>query len=275
MGHFFKKRRGLATGVASTGGSIGGVVFPLMLTELFDRVGWAWAIRVLALISFVLCSISNFLIRSRLPAAPGARVHPDFNIFLNVTFSLTTLGIFLLEFALFIPMTYITSYMLAGGFDRSFSFQIMAILNAGSVFGRALAGHWGDKFGAFNSNIGAVLLSIFASLVVWLPFGKTTPGIVVFAVLIGFASGNNISISPVCIGKLCKTQHYGRYYATSYTVVAVACLISIPVGGEILAAADGEYWGLIVFTGVMYVASFFALMAAKISVVGWKPLAIF
>src|SRR5690606_16405800 len=112
-------------------------------------------------------------------------------------------------------------------------------------------------------------------LVVWLPFGETTPGIVVFVILIGFASGNNISISPVCIGKLCKTQHYGRYYATSYTVVAIACLVSIPVGGEILAAADGEYWGLIVFTGVMYVASFVALMAAKISCVGWKPLAIF
>lgn len=275
VGHFFKKRRGLATGLASTGGSVGGIVFPLMLTELFERVGFGWAVRILALLSFTLCATSNFLIRSRLPPARNARVHPDILIFKNVTFLLTTIGIFLLEFALFIPLTYITSYMIAKGFDRTFSFQILAIFNAGSFLGRALPGYWGDVFGPFNSNIAAVALSVFACLVVWLPFGETLPGIVVFAVLIGFASGNNISISPVCIGRLCKTQHYGRYYATSYTVVAVACLVNIPIGGEILAATNGDYWGLIVFTSLLYVASFFTLMAAKISCVGWKLLAIF
>ena len=275
VGHFFKKRRSFATGIASTGGSIGGVIFPLMLTSLFERVGYAWATRVLALLSFVLCATSNFLIRSRLPPSRDARVHPDFRIFRNVPFLLTTLGIFLLEFALFIPLTYISSYMISSGFDETFSFRILAIVNAASVFGRVLPGYWGDKVGPFNSNISAVLLSVFAALAVWLPFGDTTPGIVVFAVLIGFASGNNISISPVCIGRLCKTQHYGRYYATSYTVVAVACLVSIPVGGEILAATGGEYWGLMVFTGLMYIASFVTLMAAKISCVGWKLLAIF
>lgn len=275
VGHFFKKRRGLATGLASTGGSVGGIVFPLMLTDLFERVGYGWAVRILALLSFTLCATSNFLIRSRLPPARNARVHPDIRIFGDVTFLLTTIGIFLLEFALFIPLTYITSYMIANGFDETFSFQIMAILNAGSFLGRALPGYWGDVFGPFNSNIAAVALSVFACLVVWLPFGETMPGVVVFAVLIGFASGNNISISPVCIGRLCKTQHYGRYYATSYTAVAVACLVSIPIGGEILAATDGDYWGLIVFTALVYVASFFTLMAAKISCVGWKLLAVF
>ncbi|SPO00036.1 related to monocarboxylate transporter 2 [Cephalotrichum gorgonifer] len=275
VGHFFKKRRGLATGIASTGGSVGGVIFPLMLTNLFERIGWAWAVRVQALLSFTLCAASNFLIRSRLPPPKNAKVHPDFLIFRDVTMLLTTIGIFLLEFALFIPLTYITSYMLASGFDETFAFNTLAIFNAASVLGRALPGYWGDKFGPFNSNMGATLLSIFGALVVWLPFGKTTPGVIIFAILIGFASGNNISISPVCIGRLCHTKHYGRYYATSYTVVAVACLVSIPIGGEILAATGGNYWALIVFTGLLYVASFVVLLAAKISYVGWKPLAIF
>src|SRR5690606_17885331 len=123
----------------------------------------------------------------------------------DVTFLLTTVGVFLLEFALFIPLTYITSYMLSTGYDADFSFNILAVVNAASVFGRALPGYWGDRFGAYNSNAAAVLLSAIACLGVWMPVGDTTPGIVVFAVLIGFASGNNISISPVCIGKLCKT----------------------------------------------------------------------
>lgn len=275
VGHFFKKRRAFATGIASTGGSIAGIIFPLMLTNLFERVGWGWAIRILALISLTLCGLSNFLIRSRLPPAQNANVHPDFRIFQNVTFSWTTLGIFLIEFALFIPLTYITSYMLYKGFDKTFSFNMLAVLNAGSALGRALPGYWGDKVGPFNSNIAAIVLAIIACFAVWLPAGHTTAGIVVFMFLIGFSSGNNISISPVCIGRLCKTQHYGRYYATCYTLVAVACLVSIPIGGEILSSNGGDYWGLIVCTGTVYFGGLCAFQAAKVSCVGWKPLAIF
>jgi MFS family permease len=40
IGHFFRLNRGYATGIAYTGGSVGGVVFPLMLEALFPK-GWA------------------------------------------------------------------------------------------------------------------------------------------------------------------------------------------------------------------------------------------
>ncbi len=140
VGHFFRERRGLATGVASTGGSIGGIVFPLMLQALFARVGWGWAMRCLGLVCLTLCAAANLLIRSRLPPARNASSHPDFRILADAAFLLTTAGIFLLEFALFIPLTYVSSYMLARGFDEAFAFQILPVLNAGSVVGRALPG---------------------------------------------------------------------------------------------------------------------------------------
>ncbi|OBR08756.1 major facilitator superfamily transporter [Colletotrichum higginsianum IMI 349063] len=268
VGHWFKRRRGFATGMASTGGSIGGIVFPLMMQSLFPRIGWGWTIRAVGFICLLLCGASNFLIRSRLPPARNASPHPDPRIFRSAAFSLTTAGIFLMEFALFIPLTYISSYMLSEGFSESFAFSILPILNAGSVFGRALPGWWADKAGPFNSNMVATLLSIVACLAIWLPAGSTTAGIVVFAVLFGFASGNNISISPVCVGRLCKTQSYGRYYSTTYTVVSIACLIGIPIGGEIVTATGGRYWGLIVFTGLVYMLALAAMMAAKAVCVG-------
>ncbi|KAH7358492.1 riboflavin transporter MCH5 [Plectosphaerella cucumerina] len=275
VGHWFRERRGLATGVASTGGSLGGIAFPLALHALFDRVGFAWAVRIVAFICLVLCGAANLLIRTRLPPARDATPHPDLRILRDPAFALTTVGVFLLEFSLFIPLTYISSYMVRQGFDVDFSYRILAVLNAGSVLGRVLAGWWGDHFGAFNSNILAVLLSVFACLAVWLPFGGTTAGVVVFVLLFGFASGNNISISPVCIGRLCRTENYGRYYATTYTMVSFACLIGIPIGGEVLSANGGDYWGLIIMTGVVYVGSAVALWGAKVVCVGWKLLAIF
>jgi MFS family permease len=189
-------------------------------------------------------------------------------IFRDTTFLVTTAGIFLLEFALFIPLTYITSYMIYKGFPATFAFQILPILNAGSVLGRVLPGYWADRFGPFNSNLVGVLLSVVACLGVWLPAGQSTAGIVVFALMFGFGSGTSISINPVCIGRLCKTQDYGRYYATTYTVSSFACLIGVPIAGEIITACQGEYWGLIVFTGVLYVGGFLALVSVKLRSIG-------
>ncbi|KAL7621460.1 hypothetical protein AAE478_008783 [Parahypoxylon ruwenzoriense] len=260
VGHFFRERRGLASGLASTGGGLGGVAFPLILQSLFDKLGWGWAVRILGL-----------LVRKRLPPAKNASPHPDFRILKEKAFLLLTIGVFFLEFGLFIPLAYISSYALANGFDENFAFQILPILNAASVFGRAVPGWWADIIGPFNSNMISICVTIFACYVVWLPFGHTTPGLVVFAVMFGFATGNNISITPVCVGKLCHTQQYGRYYATCYTIVSVACLISLPVAGAIVQATGGRYWGLILCTGLSQIVAVVAMYAAKAMRVGWAP----
>ncbi|KAI0437331.1 major facilitator superfamily domain-containing protein [Xylaria telfairii] len=275
IGHFFRARRGLASGITSTGGGVGGVVFPPMLQALFVRIGWGWSIRALGFLSLGLLIISNILLKKRLPAPKNISAHPDFRILREKPFLLLTIGVFLLEFGLFIPLTYILSYALANGFNETFAFQLLPILNGASVIGRALPGWWADRIGPFNSNMVSIGITIFACFVVWLPFGKTTPGLVVFAILFGFSTGNNIAITPVCVSRLCHTQHYGRYYATCYTIVSIACLIGIPIAGSIVAATNGEYWSLIVFTGLTQVLSLIAIYAAKVASIGWKPWTIF
>jgi MFS family permease len=270
VGHWFKARRGFATGLASTAGGIGGIVFPLMLTALFDRIGYGWATRVLALICLVCGLVGISLVRSRLPPAQNAKAHPDFRIFRQIPFLLTTLSIFLLEFSLFIPLTYIATYAQDQGFGTTFAYHLLPIMNAGSVIGRALPGYYADVVGAFNVCLFSVALSLASCLCIWLPLGHTKAGIIVFSLLFGFGSGNSIAIAPVCIGRMCKTQEYGRYYATTYTVVSFACLIGIPIAGSIVQANGGSYTGLIIFTSCIYVGSAFFLVLAKTWQLGWK-----
>jgi MFS family permease len=111
----------------------------------------------------------------------------------------------------FVPLGYVSLYALHRGYGEAFSFQILTVLNSASVVGRVLPGFYADKIGVFNVNILGVVLSSVACLALWLPAGGTTPGLVVFSILFGFASGGNISLIPVCIGKLCPTNQYGRY----------------------------------------------------------------
>ncbi|KAF4124505.1 Major Facilitator Superfamily [Geosmithia morbida] len=274
LGHWFKARRGLATGLASTGGGVGGVVFPLMQTALFGRVGYMWTTLVLALICLVGCIAGLALVRSRLPPSVDASTRPDFRIFRQKTFLLTTLGLFTLEFALFVPLTFISTYAVHQGFSQSFAFHLIPILNAGSIVGRALPGYYADVIGPFNTCIGSILLSIVSCLCVWLPSGSSPAGLIVFAVLFGFASGNGVSISPVCIGRLCHTNEYGRYYATAYTIVSFATLIGIPIAGNIVQADGGDYQGLIIFTGALYAVSLCFFVWAKCSALGWAKWAV-
>ena len=220
IAHFFHARRANATGIAATGGSVGGIVFPLMLRALFPRIGFRYSTLIMALIVFFLLLLANILIRSRLPPRHGGSVLPDFRIFKDLVFTLTTLGVFFTEWGLFVPLAYISSYALHNGVSPTFSYQLLAIVNAGSFFGRWLPGYGADTLGRFNMMILTVAMCLVCVLGLWFTAAGNIAQLCVFGVSFGFASGSNISLTPVCVGQLCDTEDFGRWYATSYTIVS-------------------------------------------------------
>jgi MFS family permease len=273
IGHYFLVKRGNATGIAMTSGSIGGIIFPLMLQKLFPTVGFAWATRILGFILVFLLAMANLLVRSRLPRKPLVsmkKVAPDFTTFKNLPFTFVTIGIFLMEWGIFVPLTYITSYATVHGHSSQFGFQILAILNAGSFFGRFCAGIVADIIGRVNTLIISIAFCIATCLGLWLPAGDSTPMIIVFAVIFGFVSGSNLSLSPVCVGQMCKTENYGRYFSTCWMVVAFGTLTGLPIAGQILTATGGNYDYVIIFASMSYVGALGCLIAARVLRVGWK-----
>ncbi|TVY12760.1 Riboflavin transporter MCH5 [Lachnellula arida] len=272
VGHYFNERRGTATGIATTGGAFGGIVYPLILQVLTPKIGFAWSTKVIAGISLMLCIFANIFIKRRLPPSPNANARPDIRILARPAFAIAVLGVFLLEFALFVPLTYITSYSLAQGFPPTFSFMVLPILNLGSVFGRWLPGLIADKIGRFNTAILAIILTVSAVLGVWLPFGNTKPGLVIFALLFGFSSGSNISLTPVCVSQLCSIENYGRYYSTCFSIVSLGCLTGVPIAGKILdvGSGSGRYWGLILFVGLVYAGGLIAFLWARLLATGLR-----
>jgi len=282
VSHFFLQKRGNATGIAAAGGSLGGVIFPLALEKLLPRVGFPWATRIIGFITLFCCIGACFLIRSRLPPKAGQSVWPDFRIFRHKSYFLLTVGIFMMEWALFIPITYLTTFAVStGAFSPSFSYQLIAIFNAGSCLGRWVPGFLADKLGRFNSMIAALAICSATSLVFWLPASLLTPTSaaeataikalsIVYAVLFGFASGSNISLTPVCVGQLCDTNVYGRYYATCYTVVSFSTLTGIPIAGAIIQSTGGHYWGVVIWTAACYIVASLCFVWSRALQVGWK-----
>ena len=274
IGHFFKARRGLATGIAMTGSSASAVLFPFILQGLFIKVGWAWAMRALALICLSIAVATNFLLRARIPPDAPANPHPHGRIFRTTGFTATVAAVFLAQFASFLPLSYMSAYALSKGFTQLFSFEVVTVINASSVAGRVLAGWWADRLGPFNASVVFSAVAALACFGIWLPAGGTMPGIVIFSVIFGCTSGAGVTLAPVAVGKLCRTQEYGRYYGACYTIVSLGVLLAIPVASTVVKGNRGEFWGLIVITGVFYMAAAATFAVAKVSVVGrrvWFP----
>lgn len=63
------------------------------------------------------------------------------------------------------------------------------------------------------------------------------------------------------------------YLFACNTDIHVHCstLTSIPIGGQLLSANNGAYWGLIVFAGVSYIGALSCYTTSRIVAVGWNP----
>ncbi|RMJ25962.1 Oxalate formate antiporter [Aspergillus sp. HF37] len=129
VGHWFSTRRGFATGIACTAGGLGGVVFPLIVLFAVPGIGFPWAIRIIALLSAILCTLACLLLKTRLPRNKKAGTAIDVKALRDVTYASTTIAVFLVEFAIFIPITYLSSYAIADGINETLSYALIVFLN--------------------------------------------------------------------------------------------------------------------------------------------------
>lgn len=98
VAHWFEIKRGQASGVAFIGSSIGGVLFPIALQPMLEKLGWAWSMRIVAAVAAVSLVIGNICVRGRLPRGKrGGAI--DLKCFLDMRFTWATMGVAGMYFA--------------------------------------------------------------------------------------------------------------------------------------------------------------------------------
>ncbi|KAJ5864660.1 uncharacterized protein N7529_006576 [Penicillium soppii] len=216
IAHWFLRRRALATGVAATAGGAGGIIFPLIVSSLTGTVGFAWAIRIIGFISAGFCGVGTLLLRTRLPRDPMKKGTIDIGALRERQFALLSAAVLLVDFALLIPLTYLPSYAQSHGMKTSLAYQLASILSAASIFGRTFSGYFADRLGRFNMMIICTFVCCVITLVLWLPARSNSAAILAYTVLFGFWSGSAISLPPVCVAQISKTEDFGKRYGTTY-----------------------------------------------------------
>ncbi|KAE8154225.1 monocarboxylate permease [Aspergillus avenaceus] len=265
INHWFLRRRGLATGIASTAGGLGGIMFTSIFGKLLDQVGFPWAVRCLGFI-FLACFVpAVLLLKTRLAPVKGSSVI-DLQALMEVDFVLTALAISLAELALMVVITYLPLYATAHGVTKSLSYHLMTIFSACSIPGRIIPGFMSDHVGTFNTMVLCSCICTILILGLWLNADSQT-AIICFTAFFGFWAGPAISLSPVCVARISKTEEYGVRYGTATLVMGLGLLVGIPVAGEILKA--GGFGGLIGFGGGVYGASVLLFGLSRGVAGGW------
>ena len=154
------------------------------------------------------------------------------------------------------------------------SYAVIVFLNLGAVFGRFLPGLVADRLGRFNVMTVNCLMCSLLTLILWLCGDLIAPNnlaiVISYAVLFGFWSGAAISLAPVCISQVCDIQDYGKRVGTTWTLVSVGTLITVPIAGAIQQHDDGRYYGLIIFGGALYLSSTIAFLVSRGICKGWS-----
>jgi MFS family permease len=272
IGHWFNRRRGLAMGVACTAGGTGGLAFSLIILFLAPRIGFGWAIRIIGFISAGLCLIACFLLKGRLPPnkAKGAKI--DIKALRDPPYAAVTVAVTLVEFSVFIPYTFLVDQALAAGMRTELAYALIPILNASAIPGRLLPGYIADRYGRLNTMTITTIICCLLTFLLWLVGSTNHAAIIAYTVLFGFWSGAAISLTPVCIQQVCKTEDIGKRTGTTFTISSFGTLIGIPIAGAILGNGrekEGGYDGLIAFSGGVYVLASIAFVVARGLTGGW------
>lgn len=100
--------------------------------------------------------------------------------------------------------------------------MILVELYRGSTIGRLVTGAVADRYGRINTQVILIFAGATAVFVIWLPFGNTLPGLYVFSVIFGLASGSFLSLGPACISQISKASEVGGRFGLTYCIVSFA-----------------------------------------------------
>ncbi|KAK4554993.1 hypothetical protein LTR86_007759 [Recurvomyces mirabilis] len=275
MPSYFSTKLGMAIGIAASGSSMGGIIYPIMFYKLIAEVGFGWSVRILGFTILATLMVPIFCMKMRFK--PGkVRAMFDPTAFTDGPFIFCVVSILIGFIGLYVGIFY---YSFFGQSTRitndSMSFYLVPILNAGSVLGRTLPNILADKIGPINViapggiMVGIVLLCNIAV--------HNLAGIIVSVLFFGFFSGIFIALPPVLFVQLTKDKSkIGTRIGMGFALIGFGVLAGGPGGGGILQRKGPDdldwsgvwtYGGVCaIVAGLMFVVLRFWRVGAKIMV---------
>ncbi|CAH0046662.1 unnamed protein product [Clonostachys solani] len=266
---YFSSRRAIALGIITTGNSIGGLAYPILVRGLLPRLGFAWTMRLIGFVHMVGFALVACLMRSRLPPRKAGPII-DWVAFKESVFLSYNAGLFFFNWAMYYTFYHIGAFGIQVlGMPYSEAAYLVTIVNGVGVPARLVIPLLAGRYGPLNMMIimgSCVTVMAFC----WLATSDRV-GMYVWAAIYGLFSGGFQSLIPTGLASITKSlDMVGTRLGMFFTVISFAALTGPPIGGAIQTAEHGGYrvaeiWAaLATFLCTVFVA------ITRVRKVGWK-----
>ncbi|OTB09444.1 hypothetical protein M426DRAFT_6717 [Hypoxylon sp. CI-4A] len=250
---YFSTPTPMATGLAMSGSSIGGMVYPILFRLLQDRIGFGWTCRVLAIINLVLLIVCCLLIKWRGKMAQQPE-HGLFDKRIVRDWKLVLFGgcALLMNMGIDTPFFFIPSFAQENlKLSATAGDSLLSGLNGSSLVGRLflswLATSRFDPICLWQFSIFAASGMLFS----WFAI-ENLAGMIVFIILYGIFVGGLVSLIPASVRKIRPEAHlFGARLGLVEGFQGVGYLVGPPISGAIRDTSAG-YLGVSLFTGSLY-----------------------
>lgn len=255
MINWFAKKRGIALGISLSGFGVGATLMPAIAQFIIEHWGWREAYLTFSfLVLFISLPLTYFLLRetpgemgmhpdgaSRIPDNFESTPATDADVGLTGWEAARTRSYWLIfgSFALVgVGITSILGHLvpiLTGrGISSSMAVVCMSAVGFGLIFGRILAGFLMDRY--FAPYVAAVFLLGLLIGTVILAAGATGPVIFIAAILVGLATGSEISEIAYIVSRYFGPKAFGQIYGIMFA--------AFQLGSAAGAYAMGWYFDL-------------------------------
>ncbi|KAF9911130.1 hypothetical protein EC991_004684 [Linnemannia zychae] len=262
---WFDKRRGLASGISVAGSGIGGAALAPLNRYLISRVGYEWALRIMAIMFIVVVFSVLPCIRTRVP--PIKKGGPIFDISLFKDRGFTTMYLMgvLVTFGYLTPVYLLPTYAVNLGMDKATGATLVGIFSGVNAASRIILGLAADRYGRFNVLFSCTFLGGLACFVFWLN-AKNLAMCVVFVVFYGVNGGGFVSLFPVVAAEVVGVERLAAAVGMLYSGNLFGNMLGTPIASAIVAASGGSYHWAIVFAGAIPMVGAFLLLSYRLSI---------
>lgn len=259
---YFKNKRLMVISIMTSGGGLGGCIFPLVANNLLNQVGFSWTVRILAFIDLACLSIILTIMRDRLSAEARKQIRDkskgkfwaleswfDAAALRDPVFMLFVAGITATFFGVLAPYAYLQSFARHIHASKTITTYIISILGSTSFFGRLSTFLMARTLGpltctSFTTLCCCVLLYSWISI-------NSEGSLIVFTLFYGFFSGAVGAFPPFIIPELTPDiTRLGVRYGMCFLCMGLFMLFSIPLAGLVMGPESDNWTGLAIFCGV-------------------------
>ncbi len=260
---WFKRHRGLASGLAICGTGVGTLVVPFLAAFAIGDVGWRTTHCLLAAGVLGICGTASLLLvgsPGQIGLAPDgdrdgreAAGQPPAGATLGE--ALSTRAFWLLYVAslvssasVFITYVHLVPDAIDKGISAQSSITLVGALGIAGTFGRFLLGGIADRVGRRRA-LGLMFVGLTAAMAWWLLAPPTFAALMVYAIVFGAFYGGYITILPALTMDFFGGKRISSIIGSLYTSWAIGALGGPPLAG-FLYEASGSYFHAILAGGL-------------------------